>query len=125
MTVDHESSSMRDGTVPTELSPFARGTQLRELTRAALRVAMEDAAHGRMPDGAVRAMLREVCAAARACDARVEHLLILLKEACLKLPEARRVNHDDAQDTLARVITLCIEEYYGPRVRREAGRARS
>ena len=109
--------------MPFRLSPSSEGIQLRELTRTALLVALHDAAHGRVLDGTVRPVLRQVCDAARACDARVEHLLILLKEACLELPEARRANHDDAQDTLARVITLCIEEYYGPRVRGNLSRS--
>ena len=114
MLSNGSASSTSDTTASSELSPFTTGTRLRELTRVALREALHGDVSGRVPDGTVRRVIRELCEEAHACGARVEHVIILLKDARRELPEVRRANRDDAEDTLSRVITLCIDEYYGP-----------
>lgn len=88
--------------------------QLRELARSALRGALHAEARGGVPDADVRRMLRRACDAARACNAHVEQVLILLKEAWRELPGARHGTHGEAQARLARMVTLCIKEYYAP-----------
>ncbi|MBV9111025.1 MAG: hypothetical protein JO306_16585 [Gemmatimonadetes bacterium] len=89
-------------------------TDLRVLTRAAVRATLRAERRGVGLDGEVLQLLRLACDIARINDTFVERVLILLKEAWREHPEARPRCYADAEDTLARVITLCIEEYYAP-----------
>jgi len=84
------------------------------------------------PEAPVRAALATACARARADGLRAEHVLVRLKDAWAHAAEAPRavpVTTPGAGDTprrptrsadggddhhrLARVVTLCIEEFYG------------
>jgi hypothetical protein len=90
------------------------GGELRKLARGAVHAALYPDRQGLGQDGEAREILRLICDVARAQDTLVERVLVVLKEAWREQPEARRRRHFDAEDTLARVITLCIEEYYAP-----------
>lgn len=89
-------------------------TDLRALTRAAMRAALRADRRGAGLDGEVLQLLQLTCDSARMNGTFVERVLILLKEAWREQPEGRPRRYSDAEDTLARVITLCIEEYYAP-----------
>lgn len=93
-------------------SPFSQAAPLRELVREALRAALQAEHRGAAADSEVRTLLRQACDTARVNDAHVERLLILLKEVWRELPQARHRTHIDAQAPLARVVTMCIDEYY-------------
>lgn len=118
--------STRTGVVPSNTSPSSDHgaavpepggcAELREMSRSALRNALR--AGEAAPDGEVRRMLRDTCSAARARNMSAEHVLILLKEGWRVLPEAPGRRDAEAQARLARIVTLCIEEYYGAPPRR-------
>ena len=97
-------------------------TDLRELARGAVCAALHSDGRGRRLDEEVRPILRRTCDVAREHDTMVERVLILLKDVWREQPEARPKRYSDAEDTLARVITLCIEEYYGSRAGTEVMR---
>ena len=87
------------------------------LMDGALRHAVHAAARGQAPDGRLHEALRRTCAAAHARGLRAEQLLVLVKDAWNELPEVRRLPRHDADGMLARVVTLCVGEYYRPRGR--------
>jgi len=58
--------------------------------------------------------IESVCAAAREQGIAVEQLLIILKERWRELPEAERLLRRAAEETRARLITICIDAYYAP-----------
>lgn len=105
-----------EASVPKEcgdsLSPLAGSESLRELARLALHGAILASERASDSDGPVRVLLRRACDFARAREIQVEKLLILIKESWHELPESRRRSHSDSQVMLARVVSLCIEEYY-------------
>jgi hypothetical protein len=88
---------------------------LRRLAGSALRHAVHAAQRGEAPDGQVREALRRACDAARERDLRAEELIVILKAAWHGLPEARDIRRHDSADVLARVITVCVDEYYARR----------
>ena len=91
----------------------------RVLMREAFRAALRAEAFGRSSlDSSVRKMVREACDEARACGTPVEQLIILLKDEMPALPEAHHCTHSVARDVLGRTVTLCIDEYYRPRMSR-------
>ena len=58
--------------------------------------------------------MRTIGAHARRHRLRAEQLLILIKEACAALPEARELQATPAgSDILAQVISMAVDEYYG------------
>ena len=57
----------------------------------------------------------ELCAAARAHEVRAETLILAIKDGWRRVPECYGQRRPEAEATLARVITRCIREYYGPR----------
>ena len=57
----------------------------------------------------------ELCAAARAHEVRAETLILAIKDGWRRVPESYGQRRPEAEATLARVITRCIREYYGPR----------
>jgi hypothetical protein len=63
----------------------------------------------------LRENLRTIGAHARRHQLRAEQLLVLIKEVCTALPEARELlakpNHSE---TLNRLISMAVDEYYGP-----------
>jgi hypothetical protein len=62
----------------------------------------------------LRENMRSIGAHARRHRLRAEQLLILIKEVCAALPEARQLQATPAgAETLAQVITMAVEEYYG------------
>lgn len=73
------------------------------------------------PDGSLpsdddhwRACARAICGDARTRGARIEELIISLKRAWATLPDVERVPRQDRARLLSRLVTLCVEEYYGP-----------
>lgn len=88
---------------------------LRDLARGALCRALLADGRTRQPDANVRELLRQACNVARARDMHVEHVLILLKEVWHELPELQLGRQGDAETRFARVVSLCIEEYYANR----------
>jgi hypothetical protein len=102
-----------DADVSPSVSDGAGG--LHEQLRGALRLALDDADRGGDASmGELRTTIRRACQSARESGLRAEQLLIIVKEVWRELPEARHVPHSDADDVLARVITLCVNEYYTP-----------
>lgn len=91
------------------------GVDLHALLRDTIRIAIEAGPYSVRQDDAVQQLLRHACDTARSHGTLVEQLLILLKQAWHEMPKARMRRDTDARDTLACVITMCIEEYYGPR----------
>ena len=86
---------------------------LRELLEIVLRRAAYTVGSGYSLSSSLRDSMRRVCILAHARDIRSEQLLIMIKEAWFELPEPERILRDHSGDVLARVITLCIDEYYG------------
>jgi hypothetical protein len=62
----------------------------------------------------LRENLRTIGAHARRRRLRAEQLLILIKEACANLPEARELLAKDRQEAIDQLISMAVEEYYGP-----------
>lgn len=62
----------------------------------------------------LRENLRTIGTHARRHRLRAEQLLILIKEACTNLPEARELLAKDRQGALDQLISMAVEEYYGP-----------
>ena len=90
---------------------------LREMIAAASRSAARSLRSGdaaEVRDGP-RMAFRECCALARTRGVRVEQLILMIRDGWYRLPELRGVPRLDADVTRARVVTLCIEEYYEPR----------
>jgi hypothetical protein len=62
----------------------------------------------------LRENLRTIGAHARRHQLQAEQLLVLIKEACASLPEARELaGRPDRTETMERLIAMAIEEYYG------------
>lgn len=102
------SSAAGDAALPR----FVECGQLRALARETVSAALRPELQGSAGDHVLRKLLRQACGVAHTHDARVERLLVVLKEAWRELPQARHRTHTEAQAPLARVVTLCIEEYY-------------
>ena len=82
-------------------------------TTAAVHAAVEHYAERGVLDSRLRPAARLVCADARACDLRVEQMLIALKNEWNAILELRRVPHGAARaDLTSRFITLCIHAFY-------------
>ena len=63
----------------------------------------------------LRENLRTIGAHARRHQLHAEQLLILIKDACAALPEGRELlAHPKRSATLNQLITMAVEEYYGP-----------
>jgi hypothetical protein len=63
----------------------------------------------------LRENLRTISAHARRHRLRAEQLLILIKEACASLPEARELlTQPERAGTLDQIIAMTVEEYYRP-----------
>lgn len=61
----------------------------------------------------LRDNLRTIGAHARRHRLRAEQLLIMIKEACAGLPEARELLASKHPEVLERLISMAVEEYYG------------
>ena len=104
----------------TQTTLLAGGDHLPELAAWMLRAVAERAQLGGRDrrDGAEAGEpMRAVCFAARRCGLRAEQLLIVLKDAWRRLPEARRLDGYQSEEVLTDVIQDCIEEYYAERPR--------
>lgn len=77
-----------------------------------LRCALHATGHGGGVDRSVRDALRKTCDLAHERGLRAEELIVLLKGAWRRLPEVRSMSRDGSDAALARVITMCIGEYY-------------
>jgi hypothetical protein len=63
----------------------------------------------------LRENLRTIGAHARRHQLRAEQLLVIIKEVCAALPEARELlAKPDHSETLNRLISMAVDEYYGP-----------
>jgi hypothetical protein len=63
----------------------------------------------------LRENLRTIGAHARRHQLHAEQLLILIKDACAALPEGRKILVEpDRAGTLNQLISMAVEEYYGP-----------
>ena len=102
MTVPHPDSA-------TEM-PCPRGVDaLRQLVRRCV----ADGASA-VPDESWRAPARLICDHARTRGARVEELLVSLKRTWPTLTEVEHMSRVDSPRLLARLVTICVEEYYAP-----------
>lgn len=92
------------------VAPCAEGIDgLRRLLRQYVR----DGADA-TPDSTWRGPARVMCEDARARALRIEELLIGLKQVWATLTEAEGLPRDQSPRLLARVVTLCVEEFYAP-----------
>lgn len=82
---------------------------------ARLRAALAEFARDGNRTPSLRDALRRVADEARGRQIRAEQLLVLLKELWSELPDVRRaVDVKEKAMLLQRLVTWCIEEYYGP-----------
>jgi hypothetical protein len=88
--------------------------RLRVLHDGVLLSALRWAAQDDGSDREIRTAIQSTCATAREAGVTAEQLLIVLKECWRKLPEAQRLLRRDADETRARLVTMCIDEYYAP-----------
>lgn len=86
----------------------------------ALRIAFEHVFHDDRPDkrpeseDELRLVLRDACVRARQQNVRAEQLLVSIKQIWAALPAPRIQADTTATDSaLARVVSLCVDEYYG------------
>jgi len=116
------SASMQSSEGSGARGAVGQGTPLRDLAEEALRCALRSGArsganhgadHG--ADGELRQVLGRLCERASANGLQAEQLLIVIKAGWRELPEARHLPSRRAGETLARVVTLCIREYYATR----------
>lgn len=70
----------------------------------------------------LRSSLRNVCAHARRDGVHIECLIVMLKHAWSALPERGCVPRHQSIETLARVVSACIDEYYQVRPGRASDR---
>jgi hypothetical protein len=101
----------------TSLSPLASRTDARPLAEAllaALREALCGCIAGENSESSLRPAIRVLCLEARREELRIEQLLISVKLAWQYLPEVRTPPLDGSRSHLLdRVISMCIEEFYG------------
>ncbi|MEP7065642.1 MAG: hypothetical protein ABI889_06380 [Gemmatimonadota bacterium] len=63
----------------------------------------------------LRENLSTISEHARRHDIHAEQLLVLIKEACTVLSEGRELlTHPNRAGTLAELISMAVDEYYGP-----------
>ena len=83
------------------------------LLRQSLRGVLADERYEDSDEDELRVAVRAVCERARQDGVRAEHLLIVLKESWRDLPEQAEIPRFAADEALARVVSACINEYYG------------
>lgn len=80
-----------------------------------LRTALLDVVEGKATYDELRAPVRTVCIVAREHDVRAEQMLVRFKEMWSSLPPlADQPRGRQRNDLMARVATICIEEFYSP-----------
>ena len=107
-----QSSSAPASRESTRRLPATDAGRLRALCSVALRSALVADGSPAVTMEGVRPLLAEACREARDRGVHAEKLLVLLKSTWLELPDARNIPRHEHVDLLARVVTLCIDEYY-------------
>lgn len=105
-------------------SPVHSNTALRTVIQLSLRTDLRRILGGcPIEQSGLRENLRVIGAHARRHQLQAEQLLVLIKEACAALPEARELTgRPDRAETMERLIAMAIEEYYGtPQSASQAG----
>ena len=81
----------------------------------ALRSRLIDVVDGRSSYAELRGPVRQLCILAHNEDVRAEQLLVRFKEIWAELPSLSGLPRGRQRNELmARVATMCIEEFYGP-----------
>ena len=81
----------------------------------ALRSRLMDVVDGRSSYAELRAPIRQLCVLAQREDLRAEQLLVRFKEIWAELPPLSGLPRGrQRNDVMAKVATMCIEEFYGP-----------
>jgi hypothetical protein len=80
-----------------------------------LRFALTEVVDGKKSYAELRAPVRQLCVFAHSEDVSAEHLLVRFKEIWASLPPLAGLPRGrQRNDLMARVATMCIEEFYGP-----------
>jgi hypothetical protein len=82
-------------------------------TVTALRDAIRRHLTSEVHDGDLRAALQRLTREARANRLHAEQVIIILKSVWADLPEASQPAPGERRGTLERLVTFCINEYYG------------
>ena len=91
------------------------GARLNELADELLRCAVRAGDRRAAADGEMREALRRACDAAHECGLHAEELVVVLRLRWRYLPKAGALVGDEGEALCARVVTLCIREFYSPR----------
>lgn len=80
-----------------------------------LRTALLDVVEGKAMWADLRGPVRRLCVFAHSEDLRAEELLVRFKEVWSSLPPLAELPRGrQRNDLMAKVATMCIEEFYGP-----------
>ncbi len=100
---------------PEPIGSLAPPTDLPAAAADVLRQALRAGAAPQSGDGTLRSALRQLTEQARHRGLRAEQLVVVLKQEWAALPEIRDMPAGrQRSEALARVVSLCIEEYYAP-----------
>lgn len=91
------------------------GGRLNELADELLRCAVRAGDRGGAGDGNMRDALRRACDAAREGGLHAEELVVLVRVRWRYLPKAGTLEGPQGEALCARVVTLCIREFYSAR----------
>ena len=98
------------------LPPSSSGPTLSAAGLGAVRCALQAQLRQSLPEQSLRQALRLLCDDARRHGIQPEQLIVLLKQAWLTLPEIHSLPAGALRrEPLARVVTLCIQEFYAAR----------
>jgi hypothetical protein len=62
--------------------------------------------------------LRGACVHAREAGLMAEDLIVILKDVWYALPDVRKLERTNSNNTLAHIVSACIEEFYATEVNR-------
>lgn len=80
-----------------------------------LRAALLDVVEGKATWDDLRGPVRRLCVFAHSEDMKAEELLVRFKQVWSSLPPLAELPRGrQRNDLMAKVATMCIEEYYGP-----------
>lgn len=106
-------SEMRSDTPESDLPGPGQGTSTLSPERcASVSSAIEHHLLGKTDSSTLRKELRDVCAEARQKGMRAEQLLIAFKVISHAAISRAAPRSGKVSDTMARLVSLCIEEYY-------------
>lgn len=95
--------------------PGADGAQDYDSAFETLRLALMDVVDGKVNYSELRAPVKQLCVFAHSEEMKAEELLVRFKEIWANLPPLSGLPRGrQRNDLMARVATMCIEEYYGP-----------